>query len=256
MLKTLFTRRWILATLLVIAAVGVMARLGIWQLERLAERQAFNARVTAQIEQPPLMLTSENLDADLAQMEYRSVIVVGVYDHAQEIALRNRAYENHLGVDLLTPLVIAGTKRVVMVNRGWIPIEQAAPENWKTFAEPGTVEVRGVVRLSQSRADFGSISDPPGTLKVWNLVNVPRIQEQVSDPLLPIYIQPLPDPSAVASSQPTERAHPSFPIRNKLELELSEGSHLGYALQWFTFAAILGIGYPFFVGARMKAKQQ
>jgi cytochrome oxidase assembly protein ShyY1 len=30
-------------------------------------------------------------------------------------------------------------------------------------------------------------------------------------------------------------------------LDLSEGPHLGYALQWFSFVALLGIGYPFFI---------
>lgn len=253
MLKTFFTRRWILATLLVIAAVGVMVRLGIWQLERLAERKAFNARVTAQIEQPPLELTGDALNLDLVSMEYRSVVVTGVYDHAQEIALRNRAYENHRGVDLLTPLVIAGTNRAVLVNRGWIPIEEASPDNWKKFAEPGTITVRGVIRRSQSKADFGAINDPPGKLQLWNLVNIPRIQEQISYTLLPVYLQQSMD-QPIAASNATVR--PPFPIRSQVEVEISEGSHLGYALQWFTFATILVLGYPAFVHARMQAKQK
>lgn len=253
MLKTLFTRRWIFTTLLVITAVGVMVRLGIWQLERLAQRQAFNARVTAQVEQPPLELSGDALDSDLASMEYRAVVVTGVYDHAQEIALRNRAYENHLGVDLLTPLVIGGTQRAVLVNRGWIPTEAAAPANWKKFAEPGTITVRGVIRRSQSRADFGSITDPPGKLQLWNLVNLARIQEQISYPLLPVYIQQSID-QPVATSGATARS--PYPLRSKVEIEISEGSHLGYALQWFTFATILAFGYPVFVRARMKTRQQ
>lgn len=251
MLKTLFTRRWIFATLLVIAAVGVMMRLGIWQLERLAERKAFNARVTAQVEQPPLELSGDVLNLDLVSMEYRSVIVTGIYDHAQEIALRNRAYENHLGVDLLTPLVITGTNRAVLVNRGWIPTEEASPDNWHKFAEPGTITVQGVLRRSQSKADFGSINDPPGKLSAWNLVNIPRIQEQISYTLLPVYIQQSTD-QPVAAANATTR--PPFPIRSQVKVEISEGSHWGYALQWFTFATILALGYPVFVRARMQAK--
>ena len=37
------------------------------------------------------------------------------------------------------------------------------------------------------------------------------------------------------------------PIPFQPEIELTEGPHMGYALQWFTFAAILFFGYPFFV---------
>jgi surfeit locus 1 family protein len=101
--------------------------------------------------------------------------------------------------------------------------------------------VRGVIRLSQSKAELGRRTDPTpspgeGLLKTWNFVNIPRLSEQVSSSLLPVYIQQVPDP-----------AWSSLPYRTQPELDLSEGPHLGYAFQWFIFAAILGIGYPFFI---------
>ena len=81
-LLRIFSRRWILTTLLVIAAMGVLARLGVWQLDRLEQRRAFNARVQAQIDQPQLELSGPALEADLANMEYRQVSVTGEYDHS------------------------------------------------------------------------------------------------------------------------------------------------------------------------------
>lgn len=250
--KTLFSRQWWWTTLLVIAAVAVMARLGVWQLDRLAERRAFNARVSAQLAQPPFALTAEALAADpslrsrqaLAAMEYRSVIVSGVYDFSQQVALRNQAWDDgqatqRSGVHLLTPLVVAGTGRAVIVDRGWIPLKESAPENWGKFDEPGRVEVRGVIRQSQSRGDFGSVTDAPGFLREWNLVNLPRIGEQVSHPLLPVYVQKTPEAGPVGRWR--------VPYPSQPELDLSEGSHFGYAVQWFAFAAMLGIGYPFYV---------
>ena len=250
MLRPLFSRKWWWTTLLVIAAAGVMARLGVWQLDRLAQRRAFNTRVSAQLAQPPLELIGETLAADpalrsgqaLVDMEYRSVTVSGTYDFSQQVALRNQVWDagqatDRIGVHLLTPLVIAGTDQAaIIVDRGWIPLEQAAPEAWSKFDEPGTVEVKGVIRLSQSRGDFGSVSDPAGDLREWNLVNLPRIGEQISRPLLPVYIQQSPAPPWRA-----------LPYRTQPELDLSEGPHFGYAVQWFVFAAMLGIGYPFYV---------
>ena len=41
----LFSRRWIPATILVIVGMMITARLGIWQLDRLEQRRAFNQRV-------------------------------------------------------------------------------------------------------------------------------------------------------------------------------------------------------------------
>ena len=86
--------RWILTTLLAIAGVAVLARLGIWQLDRLAERRIFNERVLSQLHASPLDLNqAENQAADLYNMEYRSVSVSGEYDFSQEVLLRNQALD-------------------------------------------------------------------------------------------------------------------------------------------------------------------
>ena len=42
-----------------------------------------------------------------------------------------------------------------------------------------------------------------------------------------------------------ENSTPPFPVN--LTIDLSEGSHLGYAGQWFIFSILLGIGYPVYV---------
>jgi cytochrome oxidase assembly protein ShyY1 len=51
-----------------------------------------------------------------------------------------------------------------------------------------------------------------------------------------VYIQPNVDET---DSEP--------PIAYQPVVELTEGSHFGYALQWFTFAVILFVGYPFYL---------
>lgn len=238
----LFTRRWIFATILVVLGMGVMVRLGIWQLDRLAQRRAFNERVFAQIAQPRLDLNNEFDNPDLVNMEYRPVVVTGHYDHSQEVSLLNQVWGNHYGVHLLTPLKILGSEQSVLVDRGWVPVEgeTAKDDNWEAYEESGVVEVHGVIRASQSAPDYGRRTDPvtaPGErLRTWYFANVNRIDEQTSYSLLPVYVQQAPDP-----------AWTRMPIRSEPDLDLSEGPHLGYAFQWFTFAALLGIGYPLFI---------
>jgi surfeit locus 1 family protein len=241
MLTRIFSRKWLLATFLVLAAGGVMVRLGIWQLDRLEKRRDSNARISAQLSQPVLELNGAALAADLAQMEYRSVIVKGEYDPAGEIALRNQYLNNEWGVHLLTPLKIAGSEQAVLVDRGWIPGAAYESGDWSQFGEPGEVTVHGVIRASRNKAELGSRSDPtpvPGAapLKSWNFINIPEISQQFAAPLLPIYIQQAADPAWTGAPQ-----------RTQPELELTEGPHMGYALQWFTFAALLVFGYPFYI---------
>jgi surfeit locus 1 family protein len=173
-------------------------------------------------------------------MEYRKVTVTGQYDSSQQVALRNQAHEGTWGVNLLTPLKIAGSDKAILVNRGWIPGDDYTSGNWGKYDEPGTVTVTGVVRRSQSRPDFGKRSDPtpaPGQhLATWNFSNVAAIDSQVPYDLLPAYVQESPD-----------AAWTGLPYRSEQQLELTEGPHMGYAIQWFTFAAILLAGYPFFI---------
>ncbi len=246
----LFSKRWILTTVLALVGTAVLARLGIWQLDRLAERKVFNARVEAAMSLPVLTLDSTALDTDLANMEYRTVEVRGKYDFTQQVALRNQVYEGQPGVDLLTPLKIDGTDRYVLVNRGWIDQqdEQALTSqvDWNKYDEPGAVTVKGVVRRAQVKPDFGMVTDstppPGGRLMAWNLANIPQIAAQMPYSLLPVYIQQAPD--AVWTK---------MPYRSQPELDLSEGPHFSYALQWFAFAALLFFGYPFFVQREEKA---
>ncbi|GAB4478938.1 MAG: SURF1 family protein [Anaerolineales bacterium] len=240
--------RFWFTTLLVLCAVAVMIRLGIWQLDRLEQRRAFNARVQAQLDQPALVLDALTLKENLYEMEYRSVIVQGVYDFENQVAIRNQAYQNRWGVYLLTPLKIKGADQSIMVNRGWIPGEDFLSGDWSRYDQPGEVTVKGVVRRTQTKPDFGKRNDPipqvgADPIKAWNLANIEAISHQINYPIVQkVYVQQIEGEGAAAN----------LPVPAVLELDLSEGPHLGYALQWFTFAAILGIGYPFFLRRRLK----
>lgn len=245
-LNRLISHRWWKTSLLVIAAVIVMIRLGLWQLDRLDQRRAFNARVEEQLAQSALEISEENLRADLYNMEYREAIVLGEYDHDRQVVLRNQDWQGRLGVHLLTPLIVQGSDRAIMVNRGWIPYEDFEAGKLSQFDENGLVEVNGVIRRSQTKPRIGGRADqipaegePP--LQAWNWINVGGIAGQLPYELLPVYLQGSPEPS-----------RDQMPYRTQLELDLNEGSHLGYAFQWFTFALILAIGYPIYVSREEK----
>ena len=125
MTSELLRPRWIVTTLLVVAAVALMLRLGLWQLDRLEQRRALNSRLEVALNAPPLDM-NEDVPAveDLPDYEYRTVVVSGRFDADQSVLLRNQIWEGRLGYHLFTPLLIDGTGRAVWVNRGWVPQEQ------------------------------------------------------------------------------------------------------------------------------------
>jgi surfeit locus 1 family protein len=245
----MFRRKWLIPTLLVFAGTALCIRLGIWQLDRLEQRRAFNAQFESARELPILDLNQEQPE-NIAEMEWRPVEVNGEYDFANQVAVRNQYYGNEYGYHLLTPLLfdrstlpsVAGqAPPAVLIDRGWIPAEgNSAPADWRKYDEAGTVIISGQIRLGQGKPTIGGVADPlpedGAKLEVWNNADVARIAGQTPYPILPVYIQP------GADANDTEPPIPFQP-----EVELTEGPHFGYALQWFTFATILFVGYPFFL---------
>jgi surfeit locus 1 family protein len=238
LLLKMFQRKWLLATLLVFAGTALCIRLGIWQLDRLEQRRAFNAEFESARAQPALDLNQDQ-PGNIIGMEWRPVKVTGEYDLVNQVALRNQYYEDQYGYHLLTPLLFNGT--AVLVDRGWIPADSnSAPADWRKYDEAGTVTVSGQIRLGQTKPRFGGVADPlpedGAKLVIWNNADLVRIVGQMPYSVLPVYIQPKPD---AGNTEP--------PIPFQPEIELTEGPHFGYALQWFTFATILFAGYPFFL---------
>jgi surfeit locus 1 family protein len=235
----MFSLKWLFTTILVFAGTAVCIRLGIWQLDRLEQRRAFNAQVESMRVAKSLDLNSE-IPAGIDLMEWRKVTVTGEYDFENQVALRNRIHGDQYGYDLITPLRFGGG--AVLVDRGWIPADgNVSSGDWRRYDEPGPVTVTGQLRLGQEKPAFGGAPDPeimPGQprLDFWNNFNVIRISAQMPYPVLNVFIQP--DAGELDESPPI----PSQPV-----LELTEGPHLGYAFQWFSFAAILFIGYPFYL---------
>lgn len=245
--RAMFTRSWILTTLLVLIGGAVCVRLGIWQLDRLEQRRAFNAHVEAMWNAEPLTLTGQST-LDLTAMEYRAVQVSGTYDFENQVVLRNRYFQDQYGYNLLTPLILDDGS-AVLVDRGWIPADgNDSPANWRKYDQPGLVTFRGQIRLGQSKPDMGGVPDPtltPGQTRLdsWNIVNLERIQSQVPYPLLDVFVQPDVDPSDLEP-----------PVPYQPEIELTEGPHLGYAGQWFIFASILVLGYPVYLRKKLEEK--
>lgn len=237
LLLKMFSFKWLFTTLLVVAGTGVCVRLGIWQLDRLEQRRAFNAQVIS-MRASELFDLNASLPEDIASMEWRAVTVTGEYDFANQMALRNQYSEGIYGFHLITPLQFDGG--VVLVNRGWIPaVSDSLPGDWRMYDEPGTVTLTGQIRLGQGKPSFGGVADAlpadGSPLWVWNNLDVTMMSPQMPYPILPIFIQP----TTQGDSEP--------PIPYQPIIELTEGSHFGYALQWFTFAVILFFGYPFYL---------
>jgi surfeit locus 1 family protein len=226
-MSNLRRRDWILIILLAISSL-ICVRLGFWQLERLQQRMDRNTSITDQ-------LNASVEPFSLAELDYQRVTLEGNYLHEHEILLQNRSLDEVTGFHVITPLQIDDGS-VIPIDRGWIPYETGAAFALDSFQMTESVRIEGVLLPSQPQPRWRFLSDPipePGDppLKTWRLIDIKGIQRQM--PFLLhhqfislIHIEPIREPQPEPDFQP----------------DLSNGPHLSYAIQWFSFAAIAIIG--------------
>ncbi len=228
MYRFLFGPKWLAFHLLVIVAVIVMVNLGFWQLNRLDQRQAFNAVIEERYDLP-----AEPLDDVLRrgvlpdQAAWRPVTTMGNYLPDQALLLVNRSQGGRAGVDPVVPLEL-DDGRILLVNRGFVPLGDETPP------VPATeVEITGRLRPSQERR-LGQLSDPAeGVLREVQRLDLDRLAEQFDAELVPMYVD-------LIESTPAERPGLPQPVAAPV---LGEGNHLSYAAQWFIFSVAVAVGW-------------
>jgi surfeit locus 1 family protein len=214
-----------------VVAVGVAAlcvRLGFWQLSRLDDRRASNARIAAGLAEP--IVAFEALPDAADEAAYRRVTATGTYLAGDELLLYGRPLDGRPGDHVLTPLRLDDDAGILLVDRGWVPFgaDRTVPV---PGAEPptGAVTIEGVVLPSEDAAAFPEGADT-GTV---HAVELDAIAAATGLDLEPVYL-------LLRSQMPGSTN--DLPVPTDLPPR-DEGPHLSYAIQWFSFAAIALLGY-------------
>lgn len=220
----LLTPRWILGHLLALGAVVGFIALGLWQLDRHAEKSELRNAVAAGQELPPVALD------EAIERSFRRVVAVGTYDGGlQTLVLRSRSGVS--GYHVLTPLV-TDDGVAVLVDRGWIPLDTPAPP-----PPQGTVKASGFLWP----AEKGS-SAPNRLSEVVRRIDPEILRQFAPYPLRSDYLVLEPDP--VPEQYPMAADPPAIGL----------GPHLGYAGQWFLFATVVVVGYPLLLRKRARGR--
>lgn len=235
MYRFLLRPKWMAGHVAIAAVVLGCLALGLWQLDRLEQRRAYNALVAERSAAPPRPL--EALAADGWEgSAYRRVEVAGEYDEAGQLLLSTRTHRGRAGHHVLTPLR-AGDGTVVVVDRGWVPLEWDGAALADAAPPDGPVRVSGMLFPSEQASRSGSFRGDGDRLEFVSAVDVPRIEAAYGRDLAPLWLLAEGQEPAPGGELPVPAEPP----------ELDEGNHLSYAGQWFFFAAIAAVGYPLLV---------
>jgi surfeit locus 1 family protein len=230
-----FSVRGALGAAFILAMCAVCVRLGFWQLDRLEQRRALNATVVAGLQQPPRPVDAAlaaEMRRDPTPLVYRRVAARGRYLRRGETILRGRVNDGHPGVHVVTPLLL-DDGATILVNRGWVPALDGITPREHPAPPAGTVTAEGILQEVPVTPDRGSPS--VGRDTTYRRMDREVMRARVGLPILPMYVQLLGDSAAPAV------ANPPLPVAVPLP-PLDEGPHLGYAIQWFSFAVIGIVG--------------
>jgi surfeit locus 1 family protein len=230
-------RRVVTSTLLLLPVLGLFIWAGNWQLDRADQKRAFissftNAEETSVLNAPVSSKEAKN-------MLYRRFQLRGRYLPKKQVLLDNMVSAGEVGYQVLTPFELAADlgSKTLIVNRGWVKGSSYRLElpNVKVGAEMR--EIRGRlsflpspgVRIDEPLPKAGSFEWPlpmtwPTTEQISELLGTPVLEWQL-----------LLDLDQQEGYRRDWRPETIGPAR-----------HLGYAFQWFSFAAIALIIYVAF----------
>jgi len=210
--------------LVLLSLLAVSIRLGLWQVERMQEKQSLLERFNR----------PEDLDLQAAidsERQYAHVRVKGRYDTGWHLLLDNKILKGRAGVHALT-LFLPDEGLPILVNRGWLPLSPDRSRLPEVPTPSGRLEISG--RLDRPDAGGIKLGDPDDL-------------RALAGARLITYL----DMNELASASGRELS--SWLIR--LDQDDSSGfggrdwkptvmmpeQHRAYAVQWFALALVLAV---------------
>ena len=240
-------RAAVIGTILVVSIAATCVRLGLWQLDRLEQRRTRNELATERMAQPPI--DAERLAADSASAAYRRLRLTGSCE-GEPIVLAARSRHGAPGVHLLCRFRTRGG-RDLLLDRGWLHSADARtvdPSRLATvprdttlealaipFPEGSTTTRAGGGERTLQQDDAGVALGEPAPRVIYRMNRAQAVA--VTGVELPAWY-------AQALGSDDRIPVPADPP------DLGEGPHFGYAVQWFSFAAIGLIGWILLLARR------
>jgi surfeit locus 1 family protein len=211
-------------SLATLGALIVLVGLGTWQVERLRWKEDLVAARSAQLAAPPVALPAQS--EDWPGWEFRRVELSGRFRHELEQLFGASTHAGRLGHHVLTPLVRDDGTAVVL-DRGWVPTDQAHPAARREGQIEGPVTLTGIARYrGDDRTGWFTPANEPDQA-MWFSYDLPALEQATGLTLLPVVVE--------AGDQPNPGG---LPIGGLTRIELTN-NHLQYVITWYGLALTL-----------------
>lgn len=219
---------------LMLALMAVCAGLGVWQLERLGEKEALIAAVESRADLPamPLPPVAAWGTTDWDALTFRKVAFTGRFlpegvVHVFTSLSEARGTYRGPGYWIMLPVALEGGGTLI-VNRGFVPQERGTTADLTGLTD-APVTLEGVVQRDERAGAFTPEPDPANRVD-WarDIARMSRLASTLPQPVAPVFVDlPATTPGALPQGGETIIAFPN--------------NHLGYAITWFGFAVLIPI---------------
>jgi surfeit locus 1 family protein len=235
--------RSFIVLLAAVAGALATARLGVWQLDRAAQKTALHEAVLARGALPALDAAQlARTPQGAAEQQHRRVVLEGRWLASHSVYLDNRQMNGRPGFFVVTPLQIAPDD-AVLVQRGWVPRDSRERERLMAVSTPaGVVRVEGRIAPGLARLyEFDSAAS--GAIR-QNL-DIGAYGRETGLALRPLAVVQL-DGAAAPSDGLRRQWTPAV---------LDVSKHHGYALQWFALSTLITGLYVWFQLIRSRRRR-
>jgi surfeit locus 1 family protein len=214
-------------TIAAIAGAALTARLGFWQLDRAAQKNAIQTALDERRALPPLPAADLARDeAQAAPQHHRAVVVEGRWLPDLTVYLENRPMAGRVGFVVVTPMLLADGTALV-VQRGWLPRDLL--DRTKVAAPPlpaAVARVAGRIAPPPSRlVELGAAASGP----IRQNLDLAAFTAEVGRPLRPLSVVQEDGPLTAADGLLRQWPRPAADVHK----------HYGYAFQWFALATLI-----------------
>lgn len=266
--------------------MAITVSLGRWQLSRADEKRGLVAQVEAGRQQAPLTLAVDTAPASL--VPWRRVVAQGRWLDAYTVLVDNRAYQGRPGYWVVTPLCLDKDARTgeplpatgvsvsctaaIAVLRGWLPRSMtmqpqapASPAGLQAVSGELLSHVPRLFELPQLRPDHARGQLPQdwatGASVVTQNLALDGYAQATGLNLLPAVLQqttsPLPHDMSTpgVTARAVEASVQDTLVRDWAGPPSDVDKNLGYALQWFAFAAIAAVAWGVIVVKALRRRR-
>ena len=217
--------RWVLVAISACLAVALTLSLGFWQLRRAAQKERIALAMQSGEREAGISAAEIAGGRVLEQWLHHSVQLSGEWLAQHTVFLDNRQMQAKVGFYVFTPLRVAGTNEIVVVQRGWVPRNFLDRNQLPAVDTPsGVVSLRGRIALPPSKLyELGGATTGP----IRQNLDMQAFRLETGIPLRA-------DFSILQLGEGSEGLLRDWPL-----IQLGIEKHYGYAFQWFALSALI-----------------